>query len=77
MAKRPDGVSDYHGPAGGWGALKALAWALKKEQLLPRGNPTLLKQNQSLDDEATVVTREGAISCSLLRFDLMSFRFSR
>jgi hypothetical protein len=32
MAKRPDGVSDYHGPAGGWGALKALASALKKEQ---------------------------------------------
>jgi hypothetical protein len=61
MSKRPDGVSDYHGPAGGWGALKALASALKKEQLLPRGIPALLKQNQSLGDEATVVTREGLV----------------
>ena len=36
MSKRPDGVSDYHGPADGWGALKALASALKNEQLLGR-----------------------------------------
>ena len=64
MSKRPDGVSDYHGPADGWGALKVLASALKNEQFLPRGIPTLLKRNQSLGDEATVVTREGLVGRS-------------
>jgi hypothetical protein len=43
---------------------KALASALKNEQLLPRGIPTLLKRNQSLGDEATVVTREGLVGRS-------------
>lgn len=43
---RPDGIRDYHEPAGGWGALKALAVALKEQQLLVEGVPTLLKQNQ-------------------------------
>ena len=32
MSKRPDGVSDYHGPTDAWGALKALSSALKNEQ---------------------------------------------
>ena len=44
--RRPDGIEDYHEPAAGWGALKALAVALKEEQLLPTGIPTLFKQNQ-------------------------------
>jgi anaerobic selenocysteine-containing dehydrogenase len=47
MAKHtPDGIQDYHEPGGGWGALKALARALKEQQLLPKAIPTLLKQNQ-------------------------------
>ncbi|MGJ5203481.1 FdhF/YdeP family oxidoreductase [Bradyrhizobium sp. HKCCYLR20261] len=44
--QRPDGIRDYEDPAGGWGALKALASALKQQQLLVEGIPTLLKQNQ-------------------------------
>jgi molybdopterin-dependent oxidoreductase alpha subunit len=44
--RRPDGIKDYHHPAGGWGALKALAIALKRQQVLFEGVPTLLKQNQ-------------------------------
>ena len=44
--KRPDGIRDYHQPAGGWGALKAVAIALKEQQLLVEGGPRLLKQNQ-------------------------------
>jgi len=43
---RPEGIRDYHEPAGGWGALKALAVALKEQQLLINGVPTLFKQNQ-------------------------------
>ncbi|RYX89205.1 MAG: FdhF/YdeP family oxidoreductase [Bradyrhizobiaceae bacterium] len=43
---RPYGIRDYLEPAGGWGALKALAVALKEQQLLIEGVPTLLKQNQ-------------------------------
>jgi molybdopterin-dependent oxidoreductase alpha subunit len=46
MAKRPQGIKEYHEPAGGWGALKALAVALKEQQLVVDGLPTLLKQNQ-------------------------------
>ena len=44
--QRPDGIREYHEPAGGWGALKALAVALKDQQLVVNGVPTLLKQNQ-------------------------------
>lgn len=44
--RRPDGIRNYHEPAGGWGALKALAVALKEQQLVVSGVSTLLKQNQ-------------------------------
>lgn len=44
--KRPDGIRDYHHPAGGWDALKAVATALKREQVIARGSTTLLKNNQ-------------------------------
>ena len=44
--KRPEGIRDYHEPAAGWGALKALAIAMKEQQLLVEGAPRLLKQNQ-------------------------------
>jgi len=44
--KRPDGIKDYSGPAGGWGALKAVAVALKAQQIVKRGGETLLKSNQ-------------------------------
>lgn len=47
MAKqRPDGIREYDEPAGGWGALKALAVSLKEQQVVFQGVPTLLKQNQ-------------------------------
>ena len=46
MAKRPDGIKNYSGPAGGWGALKAVASALKAQQIVVRGGETLLKSNQ-------------------------------
>jgi hypothetical protein len=44
--RRPEGIRDYHEPAGGWGALKALAVALKQQQVVLQGIPMLLKQNQ-------------------------------
>ena len=44
--KRPDGIADYTGPAGGWGALKAVAVSLKAQQIVVRGGQTLLKSNQ-------------------------------
>ncbi|WP_242184046.1 FdhF/YdeP family oxidoreductase [Sphingomonas sp. CARO-RG-8B-R24-01] len=44
--KRPDGIKDYTGPAGGWGALKAVAISLKAQQIVSRGAQTLLKSNQ-------------------------------
>jgi hypothetical protein len=44
--KRPDGIRDYHHPAGGWGALRAVAAALKRQQVVPEGIGTLLKNNQ-------------------------------
>jgi hypothetical protein len=44
--RRPEGIRDYDEPAGGWGALKALAVALKQQQVVVQGIPTLLKQNQ-------------------------------
>ncbi len=44
--KRPDGIRDYNGPAGGWGALKAVALALKDQQAIVRAGPALLSQNK-------------------------------
>ncbi len=44
--KRPDGIVEYTGPAGGWGALKAVAVSLKAQQIVVRGGQTLLKSNQ-------------------------------
>ncbi|MET4663589.1 FdhF/YdeP family oxidoreductase [Sphingomonas sp. PvP056] len=44
--KRPDGIKDYTGPAGGWGALKAVAISLKAQQIVTSGAQTLLKSNQ-------------------------------
>lgn len=46
VKKRPDGIRDYFAPAGGWGALRAVAAALKRQQLIPEGALTLLKNNQ-------------------------------
>jgi molybdopterin-dependent oxidoreductase alpha subunit len=46
VSKRPQGIKDYAGPAGGWGALKAVAVALKAQQIVKRGAETLLKSNQ-------------------------------
>ncbi len=44
--KRPDGIEDYKGAAGGWGALRAVAASLKAQQIVVRGGQTLLKSNQ-------------------------------
>lgn len=44
--KRPEGIEKYNEPAGGWGALKAVAVALKEQQVLVQGPQTLLKANQ-------------------------------
>ncbi|MBS0504007.1 MAG: FdhF/YdeP family oxidoreductase, partial [Proteobacteria bacterium] len=44
--KRPDGIRDYHEPAGGWGALRAVAAILKEQQAIERGTPSLWKQNK-------------------------------
>ncbi|AQZ52231.1 putative oxidoreductase [Martelella mediterranea DSM 17316] len=46
MKKRPDGIKTYKGPAGGWGALKAVAEALSHQNLAAQGAATLLKANQ-------------------------------
>lgn len=44
--KRPDGIGTYTSPAGGWGALKAVARTLKHQQIVAQGATTLLKANQ-------------------------------
>ena len=44
--KRPEGIVDYHGPAGGWGALRAVAASLKAQQIVVSGGQTLMKQNK-------------------------------
>jgi molybdopterin-dependent oxidoreductase alpha subunit len=44
--KRPEGIRNYDAPAGGWGALKAVAETLKQEQVALQGPLTLLKANQ-------------------------------
>ncbi|WP_020179249.1 FdhF/YdeP family oxidoreductase [Methylopila sp. M107] len=45
-AKRPDGIKDYKGPAGGWGALKAVALSLKDQQAAESGTLALWRQNK-------------------------------
>lgn len=44
--KRPDGIEDYTAPAGGWGALKAVAETLSRQHIVAQGAATLLKANQ-------------------------------
>jgi molybdopterin-dependent oxidoreductase alpha subunit len=44
--KRPDGIAGYTAPAGGWGALKAVAKTLAHQQIIAEGAATLLKANQ-------------------------------
>ncbi|OCJ42085.1 FdhF/YdeP family oxidoreductase [Agrobacterium tumefaciens] len=44
--KRPDGIEHYKAPAGGWGALKAVAKTLAHQQIIAEGAATLLKANQ-------------------------------
>jgi molybdopterin-dependent oxidoreductase alpha subunit len=43
---RPKGIRNYSDPAGGWGALKAVAKTLAHQQILAKGTATLLKANQ-------------------------------
>ncbi|WP_337270089.1 FdhF/YdeP family oxidoreductase [Oryzifoliimicrobium ureilyticus] len=44
--KRPEGIETYKGPAGGWGALKAVAKTLAHQQIVAQGSATLSKANQ-------------------------------
>ncbi len=44
--RRPAGIRDYNEPAGGWGALKAVAGALKEQQAEVRGAQALWRQNK-------------------------------
>ena len=43
---RPDGIKTYDDPAGGWGATKALAETLARQQIIVQGARTLLRANQ-------------------------------
>lgn len=45
-SKRPKGIHNYNAAAGGWGALRAVARALKEQQIVAQGSATLLKANQ-------------------------------
>ena len=44
--KRPKGIEKYDAPAGGWGALRAVAATLAHQQIITQGSTTLLKANQ-------------------------------
>lgn len=44
--QRPEGIEQYDQPAGGWGALKAVAKTLAHQQIVAQGTMTLLKANQ-------------------------------
>ncbi|MBB3979725.1 molybdopterin-dependent oxidoreductase alpha subunit [Rhizobium azooxidifex] len=44
--ERPEGIESYDDPAGGWGALKAVAKTLAHQQVIAQGTATLLKANQ-------------------------------
>ncbi|MBZ9605668.1 FdhF/YdeP family oxidoreductase [Phyllobacterium chamaecytisi] len=44
--KRPHGIETYNAAAGGWGALKAVAESLSRQQVVAQGAATLLKVNQ-------------------------------
>jgi|GEM_PF-5244615 len=41
-----DGIKPYSGPAGGWGALKAVAAAIREEMGTSVGTRALLQMNQ-------------------------------
>ncbi|MDH7637838.1 FdhF/YdeP family oxidoreductase [Sphingomonas oryzagri] len=43
---RPDGVADYSGPAGGWGALRAVALAVRDQMGASPDTRALLQMNQ-------------------------------
>jgi molybdopterin-dependent oxidoreductase alpha subunit len=45
-SKRPEGIRAYNDPAGGWGALKAVALALKRQQVGALAGLSLFKNNQ-------------------------------
>jgi molybdopterin-dependent oxidoreductase alpha subunit len=44
--ERPEGIKRYDDPAGGWGALKAVAKTLAHQQVVAQGAATLFKANQ-------------------------------
>lgn len=42
----PEGIAPYHGPAGGWGALRAVALAVREQMGASPGTRALLQMNQ-------------------------------
>lgn len=46
MSNKIDGIESYHGPAGGWGALKAVAEAIRDEMGANLNTRALLEMNQ-------------------------------
>jgi len=44
--KRPEGVTDFEGAAGGWPALKSATRHLREQQIVFKGNRTLLSMNK-------------------------------
>lgn len=46
MSIKSDGIKDYDGPAGGWGALKAVAEAIREEMGTNMNTRALLETNQ-------------------------------
>ncbi|MBB3319504.1 MULTISPECIES: FdhF/YdeP family oxidoreductase [unclassified Rhizobium] len=44
--QRPEGIEQYEQPAGGWGALKAVAKTLAHQRVVAQGTMTLLRANQ-------------------------------
>ncbi|WP_377298691.1 FdhF/YdeP family oxidoreductase [Rhizobium sp. SGZ-381] len=45
-SKRPIGIKAYDAPAGGWGALRAVAKTLASQQIVAQGSATLRRANQ-------------------------------
>lgn len=46
MTDELKGVNDYHGPAGSWGALKAVAEAVRDQEGASANTRALLQMNQ-------------------------------
>jgi len=59
MAKRKPvpGIREYDHSAGGWDALRAVAVALRRQEVVVKGAETLLRNNQPEDSTADQARR--------------------